>query len=213
MFFNQNKIVKKLGKEVNKSLPIISICDLNRDLCLELEKQFDDIDQVEIVNGDLFKIKADAIVSPANSFGDMSGGIDKKIDEHFKGKAQSIVMNKIRQEYYGELPVGSVMIIPMSQGKYPYLIVAPTMRIPGRLSENSINVYLAMRGILSQVLRYNESNNGGIKRLLIPGLGTGVGGFNYAASAQQMCTAYRNIFGGKWKEIVHPALAPYNLKK
>ncbi len=213
MFFNKNKIIKKTGSNLNKSLPILSICDLKKEFCLELLNHFKEFDQVELIKGDIFKVKADAIVSPANSFGDMSGGLDKLIDDHYKGKAQEKVIHRIREEYYGELPVGAILIIPINSGKFPYLIVAPTMRIPGRLRKETINVYLAMRGILSQVLKYNELNNGVIKKVLLPGLGIGVGGLGYEESAKQMYRAYQNVFEEEWRGIVHPALAPYVLRK
>ncbi len=50
--------------------------------------QFFGVDAVEIVQGDLMDAGEDAVVSPANSFGDMSGGVDKRIDDFFRGAAQ-----------------------------------------------------------------------------------------------------------------------------
>ena len=213
MFFNKNKKIKALGNPIDDSKPIITICDLNEELCIALANQFSSVNQVEVIKGDLFSIKSDSIVSPANSFGDMSGGIDKKIDEHYKNEAQGKVMWEIREKYLGELPVGSTLILKMNVGKYPNLIIAPTMRVPGILRKDSINVYLAMRGILSQVLNHNEGKKTKIKKILMPGLGSGVGGMNYQESAMQMYIAYKNIFEEEWKNVIHPSLAPYVLRK
>lgn len=39
--------------------------------------------EVEVSHGDIFDLSADAIVSPANSFGFMDGGIDLVHSQHF----------------------------------------------------------------------------------------------------------------------------------
>ena len=62
---------------------------------------------VEVVHGNLLDLGCDAVVSPANSFGDMSGGIDKAIDDFHDGEAQRRVMAAIAEQFLGELPVGS----------------------------------------------------------------------------------------------------------
>lgn len=213
MFLNRNKKLKPFGKSLSERLPKITICDKNKEFLDKVVIKFQDIDQVEIVNGNIFSKKSNAIVSPANSFGDMGGGIDKLIDSFYKLKAQKRVREKINQDFLGELPVGMAVVVSMESKKIPYLVVAPTMRIPGRLPKESINVYLAMRAILVQVMQFNRVHEGIIKSLSLPGLGTGVGGMDYNEAATQMHRAYKNVYGGEWQQIVHPAMAPYSLRK
>jgi hypothetical protein len=48
-----------------------------------------------------------------------------------------------------------------------------------------------------------------IRVVAIPGLCTGVGRMPCSVSAHQMRVAYDNVVGGGWKEVVHPAMAPF----
>lgn len=213
MLFRKVKIIKPFGPKIKSAYPKISFCDLNDKICQLWAEKFKNIDQVEIVNDNIFKLKADGLISPANSFGDMGGGIDRLIDQYYNGRAQQLLRDEINREFFGELPVGMATILQMRTQNFGYLIAAPTMRVPGILRKESINVYLAMRAILVRVLRYNEQNESKILKMVIPGLGTGVGGMNYAESVNQMYEAYHNIYGNEWKQIVHSSMAPYVLRK
>ena len=67
----------------------LSLGDRSSAMAQALAEAFADVDTVEVVEGDLLDLGCDAIVSPANSFGDMSGGIDKAIDDFHRGAAQA----------------------------------------------------------------------------------------------------------------------------
>jgi O-acetyl-ADP-ribose deacetylase (regulator of RNase III) len=75
--------------------------------------------------------------------------------------------------------------------------------------QGSINAYLSMRAALVAVLRHNAAGGRRIRSLAVPGLGTGVGGIDPEEAAGQMRAAYDNVVGGEWREVVHPALAPF----
>lgn len=212
MIFNKNKRVKRLGK-INSNYPTISICDSKKELCEILAKKFEHENLIEIINGDIFKEKSDAIISPANSFGDMGGGIDKLIDNYYYNEAQEKVINQIRTTHFGELPVGNAVILNMKSKNFKYLIVSPTMRIPGRLRKDTINIYLSMRAILVEVLKFNEQNKDEIKRIILPGLGTGIGGLSYEECSNQMYKAYENIYLERWRDVKHPMIAPFVMRK
>ena len=169
-----------------------------------------DLTAVEILHGDLLRVRCDALVSPANSFGDMSGGVDKRIDDHFHGEAQRAAVEAIRTEFLGELPVGAALVVPLPHPRAPLLVVAPTMRVPGNVA-NTLNAYLAMRAALVAVTRHSQHSERKITRLAVPGLCTGVGGMTPGLSALQMRAAYDAIVGGAWQEVVHPAMAPFAL--
>ena len=186
----------------------ISFCDTNADMTEELAKAFSNTDAVEVLLGDLLNLSCDAILSPANSFGDMGGGIDKHIDDFFRGEAQRQVMAAIQERFFGELPVGQAHIISTNHQRFPFLICAPTMRVPGNVSK-SINAYLAFRAALIAIHRHNETNERKIRSLASPGLGTGVGGIPLEKSALQMRTAYKMIMEKGWREVNLPALAPF----
>ena len=174
--------------------------------------RFFGMDAVEIVQGDLMETGADAVVSPANSFGDMSGGVDKRIDDFFRGAAQENLIRQIREQFYGELPVGMALVIPLPDSRIPYLVAAPTMRVPENVTDTP-NAYLAFRAALVAVLRHNATAGQPIRTLAAPGMATGVGLMSCAVSAMQMRTAYDSIIGGEWEKVAHPAMAPFAFGK
>ncbi len=137
-------------------------------------------------------------------------GIDKAIDDYYQGKAQTEAVRLIREQYLGELPVGNGLILEMGGNGFPYLILAPTMRIPGNES-NSINAYLAMmRGLLVAIARHNRNKERKIETVAIPSLCTGIGAMSVEESAEQMFTAFHNVVLSAWKSVKHPAMAPYS---
>src|ERR1700735_1784642 len=88
----------------------------------------------------------------------------------------------------GELPLGAATVIEMHSGRFPFLVVAPTMRVPGD-SRGTINAYLAMRAALVAVLDVNRGGAGKIASLAVPGLCTEVGWMSADESALQMRAA------------------------
>ena len=155
---------------------------------------------VEIQKGDLFEAKCDAIVSPANSFGFMDGGLDLKISQHFGWHIQQRVQEKIKREHYGELLVGQATIVETDDFEIPFVIAAPTMRVPMALT-HSVNAYLAMKAalrvVLYGVLEDGEEVRTYVRRLAVPGLGTGVGQMEPRVSAWQIRCAYDDVLYGK----------------
>jgi O-acetyl-ADP-ribose deacetylase (regulator of RNase III) len=153
------------------------------------QSAFDGCSDVEVSCGDIFDVRADAIVSPANSFGFMNGGIDFAYSRHFGWNLQKNLQKVIREEYYGELPVGNAVIVETGNPDIKYLISAPTMRIPQDVSE-TVNAYLAFRAVLIAVKEFNEKSGNKIKSILCPGLGTLTGCIAPEACAIQMKKAY-----------------------
>lgn len=202
-------ILKPFG-DVPQDALLVSFGDLNAEVTDRLAYHFHGVPAVEVIHGNLLDLDCQAIVSPANSFGDMGGGIDKAIDDFHRGEAQRCVMAAIAEICLGELPVGMGLVVEVPARRFPYVVAAPTMRVPDSVA-GTINAYLAMRGALVAVLRYNAGSSRPIRTLAVPGLGTGVGGLSAAAAAEQMRAAYDNIIGGRWREVSQPALAPFVL--
>lgn len=202
------KTVKPFGKGMDNDALKISICDTNGDIARVFAGVFAGEENVEILHGDMLRLTAGALVSPANSFGDMSGGVDKAIDDFFGGQAQQIVQAHIREAFLGEIPVGIASILPMPHRQFPFLVVAPTMRTPGYVGK-TINAYLAMRAVLVAVTRHNQSDAGRIDHVALPSLCTGVGGMPFLKAAEQMHAAVENVLKGGYQSVVHPAQAPY----
>ena len=72
----------------------------------------------------------DCLVSPANSFGLMSGGIDGAITAFFGDALEDRVQDEIWRVYRGEQPVGSCLVVPTEDARCPWLAHCPTMRTP-----------------------------------------------------------------------------------
>lgn len=124
----------------------VSLVDRSSGLAEAWATAFEGRDGVAVLEGDLLALNCDAMVSPANSFADMGGGIDKAIDDYYGKEAQECVRRAIARDFYGELPVGMALITAYERRRFPFLISAPTMRVPGEV-RGSINAYLGMRAV------------------------------------------------------------------
>jgi O-acetyl-ADP-ribose deacetylase (regulator of RNase III) len=152
-------------------------------------KEFAGSPYIEVSQGDIFDLAADAIVSPANSFGFMDGGIDLIYSRRFGWKLQEELRQIIQNEHGGELPVGLAVIVPTHDASIPFLVSAPTMRVPMDVS-NTVNAYLAFRAAIRAVEHHNRSGVRPIETILCPGLGTATGRISAAACARQMRYAH-----------------------
>ncbi|KAI6654820.1 hypothetical protein LOD99_2699 [Oopsacas minuta] len=214
-------IIPKEEKALEQSEPefVFALRDINGELISCWKDVFGDDcynKYFEISEGDIFKKapSADAIVSPANSFGFMDGGIDMVYSLYFGWQMQTRLQDVLRNKHDGECLVGQCVIIPAypptekfsdrkididrNEGKaIKYLISAPTMRVPVDVS-TTCNAYLAFRGIILAAREFNRELKengdklglGPIKKILCPGLGTAVGMMPAYRCAYQMKEAF-----------------------
>jgi len=132
----------------------IFLIDRSQVLVDRWKEQFSDCPEVEAIAGDYFQRPADAIVSPANSFGIMDGGLDLAIRDQLGFQVQDTIQKVIVEKHHGELPVGCAEIIETNDSRWYYMIAAPTMRVPEPISF-TINAYLAFRALLVAVEKFN----------------------------------------------------------
>ena len=161
---------------------------------------------VEIHHGSILELDCDAVISPANSFGFMDGGIDGAYMDYFGDDIQLKVRQQIYELHHGELLVGQATIVETNNKKIPFLIAAPTMRVPMYLGE-SVNPYLAARAVLL-LIKYGNFCTGDlkgkpitkyVKTVAFPGLGTGVGRIRPDICARQVRKAIDDILLDKYK--------------
>ena len=178
------------------------LVDINPDLTAAWQKVFEDIGQVEVVHQSIFDLSCDAIVSPANSFGYMNGGIDFAISKNLGWHIEKRLQQKLREQYHGELLVGQATLVETDSKQFPYLISAPTMRTPTTILR-SPNIYLATKAILLLIKEGTFSDGTPIaeriKTVAIPGLGTGVGQVPPMICARQMRIAWEDVMQEKYK--------------
>jgi O-acetyl-ADP-ribose deacetylase (regulator of RNase III) len=160
---------------------------------------FRDQPDVEIVKGDICQVDCDAVVSPANSFGFMDGGLDHALSERFGWSLQGQLQKAIAARPIRELLVGEALIVPTGDDRTPWLVSAPTMRVPMRLRQ-TVNAYLAMKAILAVSLSHDGAPP--ITSVAIPGLGSGMGALPAEVTAAQMWSAFAEIVLG---QVTYPA--------
>lgn len=168
---------------------IFQLIDRNQELCDQWNLQFKNCDDVVVHCGDFFSLKTDCIVSPANAFAYMDGGLDMAISKKLGWQVQKKLQKQIQEKYFGELLVGQAELVETDFEEIPFCISAPTMRVPSILT-NTVNVYLAAKAIF-YLLKKTDSK---IETVTISGLGTGVGKVPYDICAKQMKQAYTDVW-------------------
>ena len=196
---------------------------IDTDLHQEFLKAFDGFPEVEVVFQRFEDTDFDCVVSAANSFGLMDGGVDQCITDMFGVQMMERVQNRIIQEFAGEQPVGTSIIVRgnasiVSRNKY--VAHTPTMRVP-RDVMGSDNPYRAMKAALLAVKAHNRnidnriaqnkntgnlvedlldfkdgftcSENTRIRSLVTPGLATLCGRVPYDKAAKQMALAVYHV--------------------
>ncbi|MFO0552310.1 MAG: macro domain-containing protein [Polyangiaceae bacterium] len=141
----------------------------------------------------------DCFVTAGNSYGLMSAGIDAAVVEELGIAIQDVVQLYILNTFLGEQPVGSAFIVPTGHPRVPFLCHAPTMRVPGDISQTD-NIYRATRAALLSVYHHNRASDTEIKSVVFPAFGAGFGGVAPAEVARQMAVA--------WHLFIEPPYPP-----
>ena len=177
---------------------------VDEDLADAWERHCGDSPDVTIHRGSILDLSVDAVVSPANSFGFMDGGIDHLYSRHFGRKIEERLQEMIRNRHHGELLIGTAEIVETNNLRIPYIIAAPTMRVPMKLAD-SINPYLAARAVLL-LIKYGVVPSGAlagkpvsavVTSVAFPGLGTGVGQVGPNTCAHQVRAAIEEVVLGR----------------
>ena len=134
----------------------------------------------------------------------MDGGIDLTYTRHFGWHVQERLQELIREYHHGELLVGTAEIVETDSRAIPFLIAAPTMRVP-MILDRGVNPYLASRAALL-LAAHGEFHagskkgtpvRGSVTRVAFPGLGTGVGRIPPDVCARQVRAAILDVTLGQ----------------
>lgn len=163
------------------------------EMCEAFRLRFDGLQQVKVIHGYFEDLEPhDAFVTAGNAFGIMSAGIDAAVVRKFGPPLMEAVQQKILDEYFGEQPVGTAFIVPTNNALIPYLVHAPTMRVPGNI-EGTDKIYCATWAALLAIHAHNRSGQPPIRVAAFPAMGTGFGGVPADEAARQMAVAYRHF--------------------
>jgi len=173
-------------------MPNVFLLDINPNMTKEWEKCFMNEGNVQVVCEDFecFMRKHHeniAIVSPANSYGIMDGGYDGAITEYFGDSVQKQVQKMIQEQYLGEQPVGTVLVISIDKEKKIKLLHIPTMKVPEPIIDTQI-IYNCMRQAI--VTAMMDDN---IENIVIPAFGALTGQVPADIVAKQMYAAFLQI--------------------
>ena len=174
---------------------------INEDLYQAFKKWFEGFPNVEVVFKPFEQMEFDCVVSAANSFGLMDGGVDQCITDYFGVQMMKRVQQEIIENFYGEQPVGTSIIVRGNQEvkfqggaivKNKYVAHTPTMRIPMDIGKTT-NPYSAMKAMLIAVETHNANIDYNVDSkidvVVCPGLGTNAGRVPAEVAAIQMSTA------------------------
>ena len=168
------------------------LVDRGKEFCDVVRWQFRAHPEVQIVCGRFEDLPSfDCVVTAGNSFGLMDAGMDLAVVRFFGRHVMERIQKQIIDDYLGEQPVGTCIIVPTDHAVHPFVAHAPTMRVPMNI-QGTDHVYLAMWAALIAVHRHNRSESRKIDSLACPGLGTGTGGMNSVEAALQLCLAYEH---------------------
>jgi O-acetyl-ADP-ribose deacetylase (regulator of RNase III) len=148
-----------------------------------------------VTTGDLTKIKTDAIVNPANSFGFMGGGVALAIKRAGGEDIEKEAVSK------APVQIGSAVATTAGRLKAKFVIHAPTMAEPAG-DTNEGNVRVATLAALECAVKE------GVKSIAFPGMGTGVGGLAYETAAEAMIEAIKE-FASKSRALKEIILVAY----
>lgn len=144
------------------------------------------------MEGDLTALVVEAVVNPANSLGQMGGGVAGALRR--KGGAQ------IENEAMKQAPIPMGQAVLTSGGSLPcrYVIHAPTMVRPAE----SCDVSRVKKATLAALQCADEK---GLRQIAFPGMGTGVGGLDAGKAAQAMVETARTFQPKYLQEVLFVA--------
>jgi len=189
---------------------LLKLVDPNQGLCDAFAEYFEGLPNVEIICDGFQNIEEyDCMVSPANSFGIMDGGVDLAISQYFGWDLMTRVQKRILNEFLGEQPVGTSIIVGTNHKDHPFLAHTPTMRVPMNISHTD-NVYNAMWAMLLAVHNHNQINEHKIGTVVCPGLGTGYGRMPWREASRQMARAYKHYLKPPQRIVWHDVIVRQN---
>lgn len=141
------------------------------------------------MEGDLTELAVDAIVNPANSYGQMGGGVAGAI---LKKGGEEIEREAVSKS---PIAIGEAVATRAGRLKCRYVIHAPTMVRPAEVTDVE-RVQKATRAALECADRE------GLKRVAFPGMGTGVGRVPPEAAAQAMVDVARSFRARNLQEVI-----------
>ena len=183
----------------------ITLFSNNPELCEYWQNDFEHERNVAVCNTDYYDLpKHDCIVSPANSYGIMDGGLDLLIRDELGVHVQDRVQWHINRHFNGCQPIGTSIIVEAFQTfdeirskRFKFLAHTPTMQYPQNI-QGSLNT---MHSFCAALMTVNQRPN--ISSVACSGMGAGVGEVPPNEVSKQMHLAYKLYLENMSKECYY----------
>jgi O-acetyl-ADP-ribose deacetylase (regulator of RNase III) len=162
----------------------LHLVDSNADLVASWRQHFAPFPEVDVQHDDILAVATHCLVSPANSYGYMDGGIDLVYARFFGSRLERAVRDLVLSRPEGHLPVGAAEYVSTGHDRIPFMIIAPTMLLPEHVP--ALHAQRALRAVL-RLIAANPELGGDV---FCPGLGSGVGAIPPDECAREMAAAY-----------------------
>ncbi|RMF63910.1 MAG: macro domain-containing protein [Calditrichaeota bacterium] len=138
--------------------------------------------EVKFLLDNLTKMEVDAIVNPANSEGEMGGGVAAAIKKAGGKRIEEEAMEQ------APIPIGKAVLTTAGKLNCEYVIHAPTMLVPVQRT-SADKVAQATRAALELAKEYE------LERIAFPGMGTGTGRVPVDDAAKAMVNTIKTFPG------------------
>lgn len=145
--------------------------------------------KITIKQGNIISESADAIINPTNTFGIMNSGVSKMI----KNVGGVIIESELVR--ICPIKIGEAVDTEPGLLNFKKIIHTPTIEHP-LSGANAENIKKATKAALT------HADKLGFKKIAMPGLGTGVGGFEQIDAAQIMINEIKNFAPRYLNEII-----------
>ena len=168
----------------------IVLVDLNPQVFLALKEAFKGQDDVVVKHASIIDQKTDAWVTPTNSKGNMSGGVDAAIKNSLGAFIEKDLKNQINGLFGGNFPIGRAINIRTNNVTNPKFVVAtPTMVGESDDVSRTKNAALACAAVFQAIYSLRDLV-GNVESIAIPGLGSGTGKMSPEKCAKLMLAGY-----------------------
>ena len=177
----------------------------NRDTADEIRWIARDVPDLEVHLGSFESLTGfDCVATAGYSFGLMDAGMDLAVLKFFGVHIQERIQKLIIDDYCGEQPVGTAIIVETGRIDHPYVAHAPTMRVPMNINGTD-HVYLATWATLLAVRAHNQTADRMIETLVCPAFGAGTGGVSGIEVGFQMKSAWEHFKNPP--KVINPSFA------
>lgn len=172
--------------------PVLNVIlvDVNPKVVQAWQAAFTDTPEVEIYRGSILNQQVDAWVSPTNSRGQMDGGVDAVIKRYLGAGIELRVQRAIREQFGGNMPIGSAVCVPSGADNPKFLISTPTMVQSAEDVSETLNVALACAAAFQAIHMQNARKPGSVESVALVGLGAATGKVPPRVCANLMWTGY-----------------------